>query len=80
MFDAVELEKLGKPTLTMGHETFEKAAHLHAEALGLPGLQLIFEPPPAGGNVPEEAPLTPDQLEFVLGALTRPGGAGDAAG
>jgi hypothetical protein len=73
VFDAVELEKLGKPTITMGHETFAKAAHLHAEALGLADLKLIFEPPPAGGNVPEEVLLTDEQLKGVLRALTDQG-------
>ena len=70
MFDAVEFEKLGKPTITMGHDTFEKAAHLHAEALGLQQLPLIFEPAPAGGNVPDEAPLTAEQFAQVISALT----------
>ncbi len=76
MFDAVELEKLGKPTITMGHDTFEKAAHLHAEALGLPDLNLIFEPPPAGGNVPEDVALTDEQLDHVVRALTGAGAPG----
>jgi hypothetical protein len=79
VFDAVEFEKLGKPTVTMGHDAFEKAAHLHAEALGLPTLQLIFEPAPAGGNVPEDAPLTQEQLDFIINALVRSTVEGDRA-
>ena len=77
MFDAVEFEKLGKPTITMGHDTFAKAAYLHAEALGLPQVPMIFEPAPAGGNVPDDVPLTSEQLELVISALTSPGAEGE---
>lgn len=51
MFDAFELEKQGKPTITVCHSTFEKPARLHAKSIGMPDLPLLIEPVPRGASV-----------------------------
>ena len=71
MQDAVELELQGKPTITISHNTFERAARNHAATLGLPDLPLLVEPAPAGGNITKEArALAERSLERVLAAIT----------
>lgn len=70
MQDAVELEMKGKPTITVTHHTFERAARNHAAAFGLPDLPLLVEPAPAGGNLTREAPaIAEKQLEHILASL-----------
>lgn len=71
MHDAVDLELQGRPTITICHDTFERAARTHAAAFGLPDLPLLVEPAPAGGNLTREAPaLAARSLERVVAALT----------
>lgn len=71
MLDAFDFETQGKPTITVCHDTFERAARNHAAALGLPDLPLLVEPAPKGGNLtvnPRE--LAERNLERVVAALT----------
>ena len=71
MQDAVDLELQGKPTITISHDTFERAARNHAAAMGLPDLPLLVEPAPKGGNLTKEArELAERSFERVLAALT----------
>lgn len=51
MVDAVEVEKLGRPTVTIVHDAYARAAQLHADALGMPSLPLVIEPAPVRGGV-----------------------------
>ncbi len=70
MVDAAELEKLMKPTITVCHDKFERAARLHAEALGMPALPLLIEPAPASGNIASDvAHLARAAVSQVIGAL-----------
>ena len=41
MLDAFDFETQGRPTITICHDTFERAARNHATALGLPDLPLL---------------------------------------
>ncbi len=71
MLDAFDLETQGKPTITICHDTFERAARNHAAAMGLPDLPLLVEPAPRGGNLttnPRE--LAERTLGRVVAALT----------
>ena len=70
MLDAIALERLGKPTVTIAHDTFETAARLHAKALGMPALPLLVEPAAVGGNLATDvADLARERLGEVAAAL-----------
>ncbi|MFQ5520670.1 MAG: hypothetical protein ACE5FK_04670 [Candidatus Methylomirabilia bacterium] len=65
------MELQGRPTITISHDTFERAARNHATAMGLPELPLLVEPAPKGGNLSKEARAVAEKsLERVLAALT----------
>jgi hypothetical protein len=69
--DAVEVERRGKPTVTIVHDAFERAARLHARALGMPDLPLLVEPAPRGGTINFEVKeLARRKLADLLSALT----------
>ena len=51
MNDAAKLEKLGRPTNTIVHDSFKKSASLHAESLSLPDLPFLVEPQPKGFEI-----------------------------
>lgn len=71
MIDAYDLETQGIPTITICHDTFERAARLHATSLGLPELPLLIEPAPRGGNLTTDpAALAERTIERVVAALT----------
>ncbi len=71
MLDAFDFETQGKPTITVCHDTFERAARTHAAALGLPDLPLLVEPAPKGGNLTVNArELAERNLDRVVAALT----------
>jgi hypothetical protein len=72
--DAVEIERRGKPTITVVHDAFEKAARLHARALGMADLPLLIEPTPKGGTISFDVEELADRkLAEVLAALTASG-------
>jgi hypothetical protein len=71
VIDAYDFETKGIPTITICHDTFERAARFHATSLGLPDLPLLIEPAPRGGNLtthPRE--VAERTVERVLAALT----------
>jgi len=69
--DAVELERRGKPTITIAHDKFERAARAHARSLGMPDLPLLVEPAPKGGNLSSDAPqVARANLDLVIRSLT----------
>jgi hypothetical protein len=71
VLDAFEFETQGKPTITICHDTFERAARHHAAGLGLPDLPLVIEPAPKGGNLTVNArELAERNLDRVVAALT----------
>jgi hypothetical protein len=71
VLDAFDFETQGKPTITVCHDTFERAARTHAAALGLPDLPLLVEPAPKGGNLTVNArELAERNLDRVVAALT----------
>ena len=75
MLDAYQLEVLGKPTITICHDKFERAARSHASTLGLPDLPLLIEPAPKGSNVTlagDAAALAARGVVRVMAALTAP--------
>lgn len=51
ILDAIKLEALGKPTITIVQDRFEPSARFHAKNLGLPDLFLYVEAAPAAGSV-----------------------------
>ena len=72
MFDAVEIERRGIPTITITHNTFEEASRLHAETMGLPSLPLLVEPLPESGIVSHDVDSLVRQNEAtILSALVR---------
>jgi hypothetical protein len=71
VLDAFDLESQGKPTITVCHDTFERAARNHATTLRLPDLPLLVEPAPRAGNLtvdPRE--IAERNLARVVAALT----------
>ena len=71
MIDAYDFETQGIPTITICHDTFERAARFHATSLGLPELPLLIEPAPSGGNLTTDpAALAERTIERVVAALT----------
>lgn len=74
MRDAVELEKNGKPTVTISHDKFERASHIHARSLGMPDLVFLIEPAPKGGNISTNVKdLAQKNIGLVIEALTSVG-------
>jgi hypothetical protein len=70
VLDAFDFETQGKPTITICHDTFERAARNHAAALGLPDLPLLVEPAPQGGNLTiDPRDLAERNLDRVVAAL-----------
>ncbi len=71
MLDAFDLETQGKPTITICHDTFERAARNHAAAMGLPDLPLLVEPAPKSGNLTTNPrDLAERDLDRLIAALT----------
>lgn len=72
VLDAVQLEAMGKPTVTIIQDRFEKAARLHARNLGLPGVAMLIEPAPGEGNGQFEAAegLVENRMDFIRDSLT----------
>jgi hypothetical protein len=70
VIDAVEMEKRNKPTITICHDKFEKAARLHARLQGMPDIPLLIEPNPEGGSLTRDAArLARQKLPDVVAAL-----------
>ncbi len=81
MFDAIEMEKRGVPTVTIAHDTFLKAAHLHARVLGLEEIAIVVEPAPDSGVVGEDVGSVADAtFGEVVAALTNTAGAAGKGG
>ncbi len=71
MRDAVELERRGKPTITVTHDKFERAARSHAKSLGIPDLRLLIEPAPRGGSISADVRhIAEANLDLVIRSLT----------
>jgi hypothetical protein len=71
VFDAIEIEKRGIPTLTICHDRFEIAFHMHAEILGMPEIPLLIEPAPKGGTVSEDtAHIVKENINVIIKSLT----------
>ena len=67
----MELEENGKPTITISHDKFERAAKSHAKGLGMPDLPLLVEPAPKGGNISTDVrELAEANLDLVIRSLT----------
>ncbi len=74
MRDAIELEQQGKPTVTVAHDKFERAARSHAKSLGMPDLPLLIEPAPKGGNISTDVrDIAEANMDLVIRALTASG-------
>ena len=72
MLDAYDLERQGRPTITICHAPFERAARNHAATLGLADLPLLVEPAPSGSNLTTDArAVAQASLDRVLAALTK---------
>jgi hypothetical protein len=72
--DAVAIELSGKPSVTLSHDVFERAARAQARALGLPNLKLIIEPSPTGGNLTNDPSGIGEKVieDVVDGLMERP--------
>jgi hypothetical protein len=71
VLDAFDFETQGRPTITICHDTFERAARNHATAMGLPDLPLLVEPAPRAGNLTTDAGALAERgLDRVVAALT----------
>ena len=71
MLDAHDLEKMGRPTITICHAPFETAARKHAATLGLANLPLLIEPAPRGSNLTVNAgEIAARSFDRVVAALT----------
>ena len=71
MRDAAALERRGKPTITLAHDKFERAARAPANRLGMPGLLFLIEPTPKGGHISSDVrELALTSLDLVIRSLT----------
>jgi len=71
VLDAHDLEKMGRPTITICHAPFETAARKHAATLGLANLPLLIEPAPRGSNLTVNAgEIAARSFDRVVAALT----------
>lgn len=73
MFDAIEIEKRGVPTVTIAHDTFAKVAVMHARILGLEEVPIIVEPAPESGVVGDDVERFADETfeQLLDGLLAR---------
>lgn len=71
ILDGVELEALGKPSVTIVQDRFEKAARAHARNLGLPDLFLLVEKAPVTGSIQHDVEQTVEEnWPRIIAALT----------
>lgn len=78
MFDAIEIEKRGIPTVTIAHDTFAAVAAMHAKILGLESVPIIVEPSPESGVVGDDVNRFADEsFDDLLRALLAPAPRGD---
>jgi hypothetical protein len=71
VLDAFDLEVQGRPTITICHAPFERAARHHATVLGLPDLPLLIEPAPKGSNLTTNAgEIAAGGFDQLIAALT----------
>lgn len=69
--DAVTLEKLGKPTITLGYESVRPFFVSIATAEGMPDLPFFGERQPLVGNVPDQVEaIARAGIEHVVRSLT----------
>jgi hypothetical protein len=71
VLDAIELERMGIPTLTIVGEKFARAAAVHARVGGLPLLPLLVEPPPATTGF-DPAMFVQEHLANIRAAFLEP--------
>jgi hypothetical protein len=68
--DALEVELLGRPTVTLVSEPFKKLIHVEAEALGIPDLPVLTVPHPVATRTDAELTKWADGLfESVVKSL-----------
>lgn len=72
MLDAIRLELLGTPTLTIIQDRFEKAANLHCKTRGWPDLPLVIEPVFDGGHPEAVGEFAEQVIAEVARSLTTP--------
>jgi hypothetical protein len=78
VFDAIEIEKRGIPTVTIAHDTFATVAAMHARILGLEEIPIIVEPAPESGVVGDDVERFADEtFDQLLDGLLAPGRRGD---
>lgn len=71
ILDGVELEAMGKPSVTIVQDRFEKAARAHARNLGLPDLFLLVEKAPVTGSIQHDVEATVNgNWQEIIKALT----------
>jgi hypothetical protein len=71
ILDAIEIEGMGTPTITIIQDRFEKAALLHAKNLGLTGVRLLIEPAPIEGSLQFDVDqIVEDKWGDIIAALT----------
>lgn len=71
MLDAINLERLGRPTITIVQDRFEEIAGMYAVSFGMPELDLLIEPSPEGASILRDVgTLVADNLEAIIRALS----------
>lgn len=71
LYDAVELEKRGVPTVAVHTEVFMNSATAHALAFGRPDLESVGIQHPIAGLTPAEVKgRAEDVIEDIVGLLT----------
>lgn len=68
IFDGVEIEKRGKPSVTIAHDGFRAVAGMHAKMMGMPSLNIIVEPQPDSNIIGNQISAVADA---TLGDLVR---------
>jgi hypothetical protein len=73
VYDAVAVERLGKPAVAIGNEGFANDAKSAVSGKGMPGVRFVPEPIPCENTVIEKAEAGIDVVfDQIVAALTRP--------
>ena len=73
VYDAIEFEKRGTPTVSVVSHEFEALGKVESRALGMANLPMVIVPHPIGGIAPEEvARKADDAFEDMIEALSMP--------
>jgi hypothetical protein len=71
VLDAINLERLGRPTITIVQDRFETIAEMFASSFGMPELSFLVEPSPDGASILRDVDaLVAENLNAIVRSLS----------